>query len=605
MAASRPLQYVRLWCAMLALSWRHRPIAASLTFAGRMLGVITFIAIGIAFRASIDAGQSHSATESAVASVILAFAFAADWVLSTACTNLRMLMVEQLGVEVVEPTILRVVAELEALDHLERAENLDRVTALRGAGWKIVDSAWGLVESLFNALRLGCSVLLLGSISPWLALLLGLAAVPLWTDARGRRATRAVETAVADSMRLQRHLFAILTTAGSGKEVRLSGSTASLVDAQISAWNEANSQRYTALVRAALWKSAGWLVFAAGFAAGLAVVVEQAIDGRAGVGDIVLSITIATNLRGALRQTVVRTAQTAGHQQVIEPYLWLRRYAAEQDVRKAACLRRPPERLVQGITLQDVTYAYQDAVRPAVEAVSVQIPAGAVVAIVGEFGSGKSTLLNLLCKFHEPASGAIALDGIDLAEIDTRQWWNEIASVFQDFGRYATSFKEAVGLGDLARISDVSTVTAAIVQAEADVVVDRLPQGLETELGSPFGGTELSEGQWQKTALARSHMRQDPLLFVLDEPTASLDAPSERAIFDRFIAHARSRGAERGSIAVIVSHRFSTVAGADLILVMDQGKLVEAGNHEQLIAANSQYAELYGIAASSYSSAIS
>jgi ATP-binding cassette subfamily B protein len=197
---------------------------------------------------------------------------------------------------------------------------------------------------------------------------------------------------------------------------------------------------------------------------------------------------------------------------------------------------------------------------------------------------------------YSPDSGRILIDGVDLAGIETRSWRTATAAAFQDFGRYHSTFAQGIVLGDL---KAPDRLRSAIEHADAQALVDRLPEGVDTQLGRSFGGVDLSEGQWQKLALARASMRPSPLLFVLDEPTASLDAPSEHAIFERYMERARTIGP--GGITVIISHRFSTVAGADLILVLEAGRLIEAGTHEELLAASSTYAELYSIQQAAYS----
>ncbi|MEV6208880.1 ABC transporter ATP-binding protein [Kitasatospora sp. NPDC051914] len=220
--------------------------------------------------------------------------------------------------------------------------------------------------------------------------------------------------------------------------------------------------------------------------------------------------------------------------------------------------------------------------------------------MVGEYGSGKTTLVKLLNRFYRPDTGRITVDGTDLARYDSAGWHARTGAAFQDFGRYRTVFAETVGLGDLPHLDDRERIAEALREAEATGFVSRLPQGMDTRLGRSPGGVDLSEGQWQKTALARATMRREPLLFVLDEPTASLDAPSEQEIFQRQMARARDVAARTGAITVIVSHRFSTVTGADLILVLDRGRLAEIGSHQELLELQGRYAELYGIQATAY-----
>src|SRR5439155_25470181 len=182
---------------------------------------------------------------------------------------------------------------------------------------------------------------------------------------------------------------------------------------------------------------------------------------------------------------------------------------------------------------------------------------GAVVAIVGENGAGKTTLVKLLAKMYEPSSGTILVDGAPLARMPADEWRSRMAGAFQDFFRFEFRARHAVGLGDLIRMDDVPAVAAAVDRAGANDVTSTLPSGLDTQLGPTWpGGVELSFGQWQKLALARGFMRDHPLLLVLDEPTAALDAETEHALFERYAAAARGGRAD-GRITILVSHRFS------------------------------------------------
>jgi ATP-binding cassette subfamily B protein len=234
-----------------------------------------------------------------------------------------------------------------------------------------------------------------------------------------------------------------------------------------------------------------------------------------------------------------------------------------------------------------------------------------VVAIVGENGAGKTTLVKLLAKMYEPTSGRITVDGVDLARIRADEWRTRLAGAFQDFFRFEFRARHTVGVGDVTRLDDELAVVTAIDRAGASDVVVRLTAGLETQLGPTWpDGVEVSFGQWQKLALARGFMRDHPLLLVLDEPTAALDAETEHALFERYAAAAARRdgtgasasnGTEGdGRITVLVSHRFSTVRMADLIVVLDGARVVEVGAHADLMAKGGQYAELYGIQAAAY-----
>jgi ATP-binding cassette subfamily B protein len=266
-----------------------------------------------------------------------------------------------------------------------------------------------------------------------------------------------------------------------------------------------------------------------------------------------------------------------------------------------------PSRLTDGILLERVSFAYPGTDRLVLDGVDLRLPAGSVVAIVGENGAGKTTLVKLLCKLYEPTAGRILVDGAPLAGMPADGWRSRLAGAFQDFFRFEFRARHSVGLGDLPRLDDEPAVFAAVARAGADDVVARLPAGLETQLGRTWPeGVEVSFGQWQKLALARGFMRDEPLLLVLDEPTAALDAETEHALFERYAAAARGDGKRsrdgtaEGRITILVSHRFSTVRMADLIVVLDGSRVAQVGTHDNLMARGGPYAELYGIQAAAY-----
>ena len=253
-----------------------------------------------------------------------------------------------------------------------------------------------------------------------------------------------------------------------------------------------------------------------------------------------------------------------------------------------------------GIRFDHVSFAYPGTSRTVLDDVSLTLPAGAAVAIVGENGAGKTTLVKLLAKMYEPSSGSILVDDTPLARMPAEEWRTRLAGAFQDFFRFEFRAAHTVGLGDVSRLDDGSAVVTAIDRAGAGDVVARLAAGLDTQLGPTWpNGAELSFGQWQKLALARGFMRDQPLLLVLDEPTAALDAETEHALFERYAAAAHGASGE-GRITILVSHRFSTVRMADLIVVLDGARLAEVGTHEELMARHGPYSELYSIQAASY-----
>jgi ATP-binding cassette subfamily B protein len=281
---------------------------------------------------------------------------------------------------------------------------------------------------------------------------------------------------------------------------------------------------------------------------------------------------------------------------------WLEHYAASFG---ATTDLPVPARLSQGVRFEHVSFAYPGTERLVLDDVNLELPAGAVVALVGENGAGKTTLVKLLAKLYEPSAGRILIDGTELARMPADDWRARLAGAFQDFFRFEFRARQTVGVGDVPRLDDEPAVVTAVERAGAGDVVGGLRAGLETQLGPTWPqGVEVSFGQWQKLALARGFMRDRPLLLVLDEPTAALDAETEHALFERYAAVAgRRRGADGqddGRITLLVSHRFSTVRMADLIVVLDGARVAEVGSHDELMARGGSYAELYGIQAAAY-----
>jgi ATP-binding cassette subfamily B protein len=229
------------------------------------------------------------------------------------------------------------------------------------------------------------------------------------------------------------------------------------------------------------------------------------------------------------------------------------------------------------------------------ENIDLELPAGAVVAVVGENGAGKSTLVKLLCRFYEPTAGRIMIDEVDLRTLEPESWRSRLAGAFQDFFRFEYEAQTSIGLGDLPRRDDTEAVSAAVARAGIADVVRRLPDGLQTRLGVgwPYS-TNLSFGQWQKIALARGFMRRTPLLLVLDEPAASLDAEAEHELFDRYAEAAQAVDQVGGDqITFLISHRFSTAQMADVIVVLDGARVIEQGSHQDLMMSGGPYSELF------------
>lgn len=323
-----------------------------------------------------------------------------------------------------------------------------------------------------------------------------------------------------------------------------------------------------------------------------AFVGSEAVRGSLTVGDLVLY------LGGVQRAQAMVSQLVAGVSGLYEHNLFLSQVFDFLDLSPAITAPESPRTIARpiadGITLDGVSYRYPDSTREALHDVSLRIAAGQHIALVGQNGAGKTTLVKLLCRLYDPTGGRIVVDGNDLRDLSPAQWRHEIAVVFQDYACYHLSAAENIWLGDVARPLDDARVARAAGAAGAHSVIARLPQGYATQLGRWFdGGAELSIGEWQKIALARAFLR-DAQVVILDEPSSALDAAAEEELFTRFHELAAGR------TAILISHRLSTVRMADVIYVMEDGRIVESGTHAELTERRGRYATLFETQARPY-----
>ncbi|WP_020578497.1 ABC transporter ATP-binding protein [Actinopolymorpha alba] len=516
-----------------------------------------------------------------------------SWLLQTLAGRVQRTFRMRVGATL-EGHVAGLQAKVPTIEHQERPDYLDRLSVLKEQTYQLDHMYLAVFNVLGAAVRLLITLGLVMSVHPVMVLLLVFALPTVWVSARRSAVTQRVTEEVAPHERRHRHLFTLGTTQAPAKEVRLSRIDDDLVRRRRSAWESWYAPLARTRWRTSWWQAASWALFAAAYVAAVGLT-ATVLSGSA--AQVLLVVTAGSRLSQYV-------AMTAGSADFVRMWLdasqrlvWLESYAREHRDEADGVV---PPRLSEGIAFDKVSFRYPGTDRWALEEVSVTLPAGAVVAVVGENGAGKSTLMKLLSRFYEPASGRITIDGVDLRRLPAAQWRARMAGAYQDFFSFEFPAHRSIGVGDLPRVEDRPAVKDAVRRAGAEDVIARLRAGLDTQLGPTWdGGVDLSFGQWQKIALARGFMRDGTLLQILDEPTAALDAETEHALFESFARQARN-GTTGGRITILVSHRFSTVRMADLILVLQGSQLVEAGSHEQLIAAGGTYAELYGIQAKAY-----
>ena len=501
---------------------------------------------------------------------------------------------------VLDDELMRLTTELPGLEHHERPEFADQLSRIRQQRGQMVGALGILVTAISLFVTALTSAGLLLSVHPLLMLfpLSGYASMKL--EAVSERVRQRARDATSERGRVSWHLYELASTAAPAKELRVFGTAPEIARRHLRLTQELRAELNRERRKASALSAAGWAVFAAAFAAALFFVIGRVLAGAATPGDILLFLTLGSRINGLVSGLASQVRQTTQSMDLVKRYIWFRDYAARSGHEPGT--RPAPAQFVRGITLEEVGFTYPGTDRTVLEGVNLHLPAGATVALVGDNGAGKTTLVKMLCGFYPPTTGQIAVDGIDLSEFDPADFRRAMAAGFQDFVKFEFLARETVGIGELSLFEDEDAVERALSRAGGSDVIADLPHGLHTQLGRSFeGGVELSGGQWQKLALGRAMMREAPLLLVLDEPTAALDAETEHALFERYSAAAQRAQSANGGITLLVSHRFSTVRMADLIAVVADGTVLEVGSHEDLMAKNGRYAELYNLQAKAYS----
>jgi ATP-binding cassette subfamily B protein len=475
----------------------------------------------------------------------------------------------------------------------ETPEFFDRLRRAQSAGLtrplQMVNGLGTLTTSLVTLAGIGIALV---AIQPLLIPFLVLGYGPMWfASTRNSKALFRFVLDLTEDDRQRAYLQQVLAGRDEAKEVRAFG-LAPLLRGRYERLYDERIAKLRHLARRRLVRS---LAAAAG-TSGLTVVTLGLlgylyVDGRMTLASLGAAVA------GLLQLSARLAGVAAGAGALYESSLFVDDYQAFVDLVD----RTTPESEPSGdlpafdhLVADGLTFTYPGSTRPALRDVSIELRAGEIVALVGENGSGKTTLAKLLAHLYAPDAGRILWDGQDTAALEATQVRRSIAVIFQDFVRYRLPARENIGAGRHERFDDLEAIVEAARAAGADGFLSRLPAGYETSLGKEFrGGTDLSVGQWQRVALARAFFRDAPFV-ILDEPTAALDPRAEHELFEHI------RSLFRGRSVLLISHRFSSVRSADRIYVLRQGSLVEEGTHDQLMADDGTYAELFRLQASSY-----
>lgn len=565
-------------------------IAGALPAAVAYLGALIVDAVVAAIQA--DAAARDALTRHALLLVLAEGALVATIAGAQRGLSLcQSLLRAQLG-QRVNVMILEKALTLE-LTHFENSDFYDKLTRARREAssrpLSLVTRTFGLAQNAISLLSFGSLLL---QFSPWAVTLLILAGLPAFlAEAKFSGDKFRLFLWRSPETRMQLYLETVLAREDHAKEVKLFGLGPLFLQRYRNIFTKLYREDRNLTIRRDTWGFFLGLIATATLYGAYAWIALSAIATRITLGQMTMYLMLFRQGQSAVSAIL----SAVGGMYEDNLYLSTLYDYLETPVNnnKGTAVRGPnPE---DGIRFENVSFTYPDAEQPTLVDINLHIKPGESLALVGENGSGKTTLIKLLTRLYAPTSGRILLDGQDLQAWDETALRDRIGVIFQDFTRYQLLLGENIGAGDVLHFEDEERWRDAGEKGMAAPIVETLPQGYRTPLGKWFNdGRELSGGQWQKIALSRAFMRSRADILVLDEPTSAMDASAEATIFEHF------RTLTRGRIAILISHRFSTVRMADQIVVIEQGRVVERGSHEELMRLNGHYAHLFSLQAKGY-----
>ena len=501
---------------------------------------------------------------------------------------IQLQLANRIRAEIIGKALTLDLAYFEDSDFYDRLQN-----ARREGGYKPVELINDTFLIVQNSITLISFALLMLRFSPWLVVVLLATGIPAFI-AETRYSERGFRllTRRAPETRQVNYLSRLLTEDTAAKEIKLFNLGGTLLNRYTTLFDKFfEEDKSLALRRASAGFSLG-LIATLGFYGSYAWIVWYTVQGKISLGDMTLYLAIFRQGQSTFQSILSALGN------IYENNLFMANFfeflCLEPRMKIAGHTRKLSVPLRGGIDFREVGFRYPDSEEWALRGVNLAIRPGEKIALVGHNGAGKTTLIKLLSRLYDPTEGSILIDGIDIRDLDPLELQQRIGVIFQDFVRYHLPVRENIGFGQIDAMGDIERITAAARKSGAQAVVEELPNGYETMLGRWFhDGHELSLGQWQKVALARAFMR-DAEILVLDEPTASVDARTEYEIFQNF------KTLTEGKMAILISHRFSTVRMADRIAVIQEGRIAEFGTHDELLHRAGTYAELFSMQAEGY-----
>ena len=566
-------------------------IAGSLPAAIAYVGSLIVDAVVAAIQAggaSADSAFTRHAVGLVVAEGLLVAALAgAQRGISLCQSLLRAQLGQRVNVMILEKALTLQLA------HFENSEFYDKLTRARREAssrpLSLVTRTFGFAQ---NAISLISYATLLLKFSPWAVVVLILAGLPAFL-AEAKFSGEAFRLFLwrSPETRMQLYLESMLAREDHVKEVKLFGIGPLFLERYRNIFRKLYKEDRNLTIRRDTWGFFLGLLGTAALYGAYGWIALSAIATRITLGQMTMYLMLFRQGQSAV--SAILSAVSGMYEDNLYLSTLYEYLETPVDQNKGTALRGPhPE---DGIRFENVGFTYPGAETPTLVEVNLHIRPGESLALVGENGSGKTTLIKLLTRLYDPTSGRIMLDGQDLREWDEAALRDRIGVIFQDFTRYQLMMGENIGAGDVLHFEDEERWREAGEKGMASAIAETLPAGYRTPLGKWFNdGRELSGGQWQKVALARAFMRSRADILVLDEPTAAMDAGAEATIYEHF------RALTKGRIAILISHRFSTVRMADQIVVLQDGRIIERGNHAELMELNGHYAHLFSLQAKGY-----